>query len=213
MQLFELHLLYFSVCISYHLEKVYLLNVFHLVVFLGGSVSGSDNEEEESDDDVDADNLFFDAKDFLSSSSTRSTDSDDGRSSFDSAVIEFHPSEDGLSSGTRFATSDYPYVKRRKKLPEPSQKEKGVSLWSMIKDNIGKDLTKVCLPVFFNEPLSSLQRCFEDFEYSYLLDQAYEWGKTVIVLWAFYLFVYLSSLFPCIYYTSYISCYIWQYRC
>nr|XP_016472418.1 PREDICTED: oxysterol-binding protein-related protein 1B-like isoform X2 [Nicotiana tabacum] len=146
--------------------------------FRGGSVSGSDNEEEESDDDVDADNLFFDAKDILSSSSTRSTDSDDGRSSFDSAVIEFHPSEDGLSSGTRFATSDYPYVKRRKKLPEPSQKEKGVSLWSMIKDNIGKDLTKVCLPVFFNEPLSSLQRCFEDFEYSYLLDQAYEWGKT-----------------------------------
>ncbi|XP_059287656.1 oxysterol-binding protein-related protein 1C-like isoform X1 [Lycium ferocissimum] len=146
-------------------------------VFLGGSASGSDNEEDESDDEVDADNLFFDANEFLSSSSTRSTDSDDERSSFDSAK-EFHPSEDGLSSGTRFTTSDYPYVKRRKKLPEPLEKEKGVGLWSMIKDNIGKDLTKVCLPVFFNEPLSSLQRCFEDFEYSYLLDQAYEWGKT-----------------------------------
>ncbi|KAJ8562143.1 hypothetical protein K7X08_011434 [Anisodus acutangulus] len=145
--------------------------------FRGGSASGSDNEEEESDDEVDTDNLFLDAKDFLSSSSTRSTDSDDDRSSFDSAK-EFHPSEDGLSSGTRFATSDYPYVKRRKKLPEPLGKEKGVGLWSMIKDNIGKDLTKVCLPVFFNEPLSSLQRCFEEFEYSYLLDQAYEWGKT-----------------------------------
>ncbi|MFQ6642339.1 hypothetical protein Gotur_018606 [Gossypium turneri] len=47
----------------------------------------------------------------------------------------------------------------------------------MIKDNIGKDLTKVCLPVYFNEPLSSLQKCFEDLEYSYLLDRAYEWGK------------------------------------
>ncbi|KAK4374918.1 hypothetical protein RND71_005595 [Anisodus tanguticus] len=145
-------------------------------VFLGGSASGSDNKEEESDDEVDADNLFFDAKDFLSSISTRSTDSDDERSSFDSAK-EFHPSEDGPSSGTRFAISDYPYVNRRKKLPEPLEKEKGVGLWSMIKDNIGKDLTKVCLPVFFNEPLSSLQRCFEEFEYSCLLDQAYEWGK------------------------------------
>jgi hypothetical protein len=49
----------------------------------------------------------------------------------------------------------------------------------MIKENIGKDLTKVCLPVYFNEPLSSLQKCFEDMEYSFLLDQAYEWGKTV----------------------------------
>ncbi|KAK9162173.1 hypothetical protein Syun_003075 [Stephania yunnanensis] len=57
------------------------------------------------------------------------------------------------------------------------EKEKGVSLWSMIKDNIGKDLTKVCLPVYFNEPLSSLQKCFEDLEYSCLLDRAYEWGK------------------------------------
>ncbi|CAN4084352.1 unnamed protein product [Withania somnifera] len=147
-------------------------------VFLGGSASGSDNEEEETDDEVDAESLFFDAKDFLSSSSTRGTDSDDERLSFDSAIVEFHPSEDGLSSGTRFATFDYPYVKRRKTLPEPLEKEKGVGLWSMIKDNIGKDLTKVCLPVFFNEPLSSLQRCFEEFEYSYLLDQAYEWGKT-----------------------------------
>lgn len=70
-------------------------------------------------------------------------------------------------------------MKRRKKLPEPVEKETGVSLWSIIKDNIGKDLTKVCLPVYFNEPLSSLQKCFEDLEYSCLLDQAYAWGKMV----------------------------------
>ncbi|KAG6396960.1 hypothetical protein SASPL_143120 [Salvia splendens] len=71
----------------------------------------------------------------------------------------------------------YPRVERRKKLPDPAEKEKGVSLWSMIKDNIGKDLTRVCLPVYFNEPISSLQKCFEDLEYSHLLDQAYEHGK------------------------------------
>lgn len=66
---------------------------------------------------------------------------------------------------------------RRKKLPEPREKEKGVNLWSLIKDNIGKDLTRVCLPVYFNEPISSLQKCFEDLEYSYLLDRAYQHGK------------------------------------
>uniref|UniRef100_A0A453J9T0 PH domain-containing protein n=1 Tax=Aegilops tauschii subsp. strangulata TaxID=200361 RepID=A0A453J9T0_AEGTS len=66
--------------------------------------------------------------------------------------------------------------KRRTKLPEPVEKEKGVSLWSMIKDNVGKDLTRVCLPVYFNEPISSLQKCFEDLEYSHLLDRAYDYG-------------------------------------
>jgi oxysterol-binding protein 1 len=70
-------------------------------------------------------------------------------------------------------------IKRRTKLPEPVEKEKGVSLWSMIKDNVGKDLTRVCLPVYFNEPLSSLQKCFEDLEYSHLLDRAYECGLRV----------------------------------
>ncbi|KAK6138687.1 hypothetical protein DH2020_027577 [Rehmannia glutinosa] len=69
------------------------------------------------------------------------------------------------------------HVERRTKLPDPIEKEKLVSLWSMIKDNIGKDLTRVCLPVYFNEPISSLQKCFEDLEYSHLLDQAYEHGK------------------------------------
>lgn len=71
----------------------------------------------------------------------------------------------------------FPHVERRKKMPDPIEKEKGVSLWSMIKDNVGKDLTRVCLPVYFNEPLSSLQKCFEDLEYSHLLDKAYEYGK------------------------------------
>ncbi|PPR98879.1 hypothetical protein GOBAR_AA21797 [Gossypium barbadense] len=95
--------------------------------------------------------------------------SDDGLNGFDS--------EDDIDPYIKSVGSNFPYIKRRKKLPDPVEREKGVSLWSMIKDNIGKDLTKVCLPVYFNEPLSSLQKCFEDLEYSYLLDRAYEWGK------------------------------------
>ncbi|KAI4372455.1 hypothetical protein MLD38_010682 [Melastoma candidum] len=66
---------------------------------------------------------------------------------------------------------------RRTKLPDPMEKEKGVNLWSLIKDCVGKDLTRVCLPVYFNEPISSLQKCFEEFEYSHLLDQAHTHGK------------------------------------
>ncbi|KAH8953058.1 hypothetical protein BDL97_08G004000 [Sphagnum fallax] len=71
---------------------------------------------------------------------------------------------------------NYPEVHRKKSLPQPKEKENSVSLWSMIKDNIGKDLSKICLPVYFNEPISSLQRCPEDVDYSYLFHHAYEYG-------------------------------------
>ena len=47
-----------------------------------------------------------------------------------------------------------------------------VSVWSVLKDAIGKDLTKISIPVVFNEPISMLQRLCEDMEYSYLLDKA-----------------------------------------
>ncbi|XP_061972000.1 oxysterol-binding protein-related protein 1C-like isoform X1 [Populus nigra] len=152
--------------------------------FSEASVSESDDDnnervdgaEEETDDD---ENAFFDTRDFLSSGSFKSNESDFRPSSFSSDDEGFFAleSEDGIDPLIRSVGSNYPYIKRRKKLPDPIEKEKGVSLWSMIKDNIGKDLTKVCLPVYFNEPLSSLQKCFEDLEYSYLLDRAYEWGK------------------------------------
>lgn len=61
---------------------------------------------------------------------------------------------------------------RRTSMPVPIEKERNVSLWAIIKDAIGKDLTRICLPVFFNEPLSALQKSAEDAEYTYLLDQA-----------------------------------------
>jgi hypothetical protein len=70
---------------------------------------------------------------------------------------------------------NYPKVHRKRSSPQPKEKEKSVSLWSMIKDNISKDLNKVYLPMYFNEPNSSLQWCFDAVEYAYLLDRAYEY--------------------------------------
>ncbi|PWA83210.1 oxysterol-binding protein, PH domain-like protein [Artemisia annua] len=144
-----------------------------------GSESEDDNDrgdaaEEESDEE---DNAFFDTRDFLSSGSFRSTGSDMRSSSFSSDDEDFLYNDPEIDPSIKAVGANFPHIKRRKKLPDPVEKEKGVSLWSMIKDNIGKDLTKVCLPVYFNEPISSLQKCFEDLEYSYLLDRAYEWGK------------------------------------
>lgn len=49
-----------------------------------------------------------------------------------------------------------------------------VGLWNIIKDSIGLDISKITVPVFFNEPLSILQKQTQTLEYSYLLQQAAE---------------------------------------
>lgn len=146
-----------------------------------GSASDPSDEHDDRQDPSDDDDAFFDTCDILSTCSVTSNGSDHLRSCHDSEIedetIPNGKCDADLPIGS--VGFNYPIVKRRKKLPDPVEKENGVSLWSIIKDNIGKDLTKVCLPVYFNEPLSSLQKCCEDLEYSYLLDQAYEWGKMV----------------------------------
>ncbi|XP_057848725.2 oxysterol-binding protein-related protein 1A isoform X1 [Cryptomeria japonica] len=151
-----------------------------------GTESDEENESQdgvdgETDEDVDT---FFDTKDYLSSESLRSTSPGYARLSTDSRedMLDDKEFRHSYSLNERDADMeriglDYPHVERRTKLPEPKEKEKAVGLWSIIKENIGKDLSGVCLPVYFNEPLSSLQKCFEDLEYSYLIDRAAEWGK------------------------------------
>jgi hypothetical protein len=41
-----------------------------------------------------------------------------------------------------------------------------------MKDLIGKDLSRVSMPIYFNEPLSLNQKQAETVEYNYLLDDA-----------------------------------------
>ena len=76
-----------------------------------------------------------------------------------------------LSHFTPCCSEELPPPPRRDRLPKPQQVEKSVGLWSIIKECVGKDLTRVCLPVFFNEPLSALQKSAEDLEYAELLDK------------------------------------------
>lgn len=65
-----------------------------------------------------------------------------------------------------------PGRKRRSKVPEKPNYP--LNLWSIMKNCIGKDLSKIPMPVNFNEPLSMLQRLTEDYEYADLLDMAAE---------------------------------------
>jgi hypothetical protein len=59
---------------------------------------------------------------------------------------------------------------RRTRIPE--RPNISFSLWSIMKNCIGKDLSRIPVPVNFSEPLSMLQRIVEDFEYAEILDKA-----------------------------------------
>ena len=52
-----------------------------------------------------------------------------------------------------------PRLGSRRELPAQVEPFKKASLWNLIKEAVrdGKDLTKLALPVHFNEPLSALQ--------------------------------------------------------
>ncbi|KAF7303589.1 Oxysterol-binding protein [Mycena indigotica] len=63
------------------------------------------------------------------------------------------------------------YKQLREKLLLTNERP-STSLWSVLKHSIGKDLTKISFPVFFNEPTSMLQRMAEDMEFSECLDVA-----------------------------------------
>jgi len=47
-------------------------------------------------------------------------------------------------------------VEYRTILPALKPPDQKVSVWKVIKDAIGKDLSRFCVPVYFNEPISML---------------------------------------------------------
>ncbi|KAK9834197.1 hypothetical protein WJX81_007601 [Elliptochloris bilobata] len=127
---------------------------------------GAGAREDSSDDDAVDDARYYDARELQRPSLTQSDDLDaagmaaDGQLDRDSGDMP------------QWLREEMPPPKRRERLPPPAQQERSVSLWAIIRECVGKDLTRVCLPVYFNEPLSALQKLAEDLEYSNLLDQA-----------------------------------------
>ncbi|XP_062384839.1 oxysterol-binding protein-related protein 3a [Sardina pilchardus] len=114
---------------------------------------------------------FFDAREYLlSSSSTDNEVSDDDSflsDASDSVSVDYYNSE----TSSERDVSAMPCVMRRTHLP-CRQSDSGVSLWNILRNNIGKDLSKVSMPVQLNEPVNTLQRLCEEMEYTQLLDSA-----------------------------------------
>ncbi|XP_053409453.1 oxysterol-binding protein-related protein 3 isoform X10 [Nycticebus coucang] len=88
--------------------------------------------------------------------------------------------------------------KRRTCLPAPGPNTSNISLWNILRNNIGKDLSKVAMPVELNEPLNTLQRLCEELEYSELLDKAAQIPnplERMVYVAAFAISAYASSYF------------------
>ncbi|XP_034945715.1 oxysterol-binding protein 1 isoform X2 [Chelonus insularis] len=64
--------------------------------------------------------------------------------------------------------------KRKRRTRVPEKPNYPLNLWSIMKNCIGKELSKIPMPVNFSEPLSMLQRLTEDYEYAEILDRAAE---------------------------------------
>ncbi|XP_071822207.1 oxysterol-binding protein-related protein 6-like isoform X4 [Apostichopus japonicus] len=87
---------------------------------------------------------------------------------------------------------------RRTQLPSPQPDTSHLSLWNILKKNIGKDLSKIAMPVALNEPLSMLQVLCEELEYSELLDLASEIDdpyKRMVYVTAFAISSYSSTYY------------------
>lgn len=72
-----------------------------------------------------------------------------------------------------FSSEEPPQIKwRRGSLPAVAPDTSGIGLWNIMRKAIGKDLSRVAMPVILNEPLGLLQKLCEEMEYSDLLDRA-----------------------------------------
>uniref|UniRef100_A0AAX7VA97 Oxysterol-binding protein n=1 Tax=Astatotilapia calliptera TaxID=8154 RepID=A0AAX7VA97_ASTCA len=123
---------------------------------------------------------FFDAQEVLLSASSSENEGSDDESyvsdvsdniSEDNASVTDNVSRqmaNGDFAGSAFRNG------RRSCLSAPCPDTSNINLWNILRNNIGKDLSKVSMPVELNEPLNTLQRMCEELEYSELLDKAAE---------------------------------------
>ncbi|KAF7230283.1 transcript variant X3 [Nothobranchius furzeri] len=129
--------------------------------------------------DEDDDNEFFDAVEEAPEFITVPADpqfhkrSSSSASGFNTEMCSDDQSlnDEPLAMNQELPSQDLvPLKKRRTRIPD--KPNYSLNLWSIMKNCIGKDLSKIPMPVNFNEPISMLQRLSEDLEYHELLDKA-----------------------------------------
>ncbi|CAD6888373.1 unnamed protein product [Tilletia controversa] len=130
---------------------------------------------------------------------------DSSQSGYNEDTDEESGSEEPKSDGSSTIASAHdssepevagPAVEHRTRLPSKVCGDE-VSLFSMLKKNVGKDLSTVSFPVSFNCPLSLLQATAEEYEYAPdLLERAVktdDWVERICLVTAFAVSGYAST--------------------
>ncbi|XP_024130724.1 oxysterol-binding protein 2 isoform X2 [Oryzias melastigma] len=138
---------------------------------------GRSNKEEASDEDEDTE--YFDAMEdspaFITVTASESTQHRRSQSNLSGAsggqAYEWNQ-DDNMSPSCNDVSGKELQPRRERRTRVPDKPNYSLNLWSIMKNCIGKELSKIPMPVNFNEPLSMLQRLTEDLEYHELLDKA-----------------------------------------
>ncbi|MEJ1278286.1 oxysterol binding protein-like 3 [Cricetulus griseus] len=147
---------------------------------------------------------FFDAQEVLLSASSSENEASDDESYI--SDVSDNISEDNTSVADNISrqilngelTGGAFRNGRRTCLPAPCPDTSNINLWNILRNNIGKDLSKVSMPVELNEPLNTLQHLCEEMEYSELLDKASETDdpyERMVLVAAFAVSGYCSTYF------------------
>ncbi|XP_061568067.1 oxysterol-binding protein-related protein 7-like isoform X2 [Cololabis saira] len=126
---------------------------------------------------------YFDASEVIICETSSEADASDESGLSDITTTSTSEPEEGHSAATvnyrasLKSAADKPILVpadtgRRTILPAGSTDNSHVGIMTILYNNIGKDLSRVSMPVLLNEPLSLLQRLSEELEYSDLLDIA-----------------------------------------
>ncbi|XP_068558946.1 oxysterol-binding protein 2 isoform X3 [Cebidichthys violaceus] len=139
--------------------------------------SGRLRKEEASDEDEDTE--YFDAMEdspaFITVTATENTQHRRSQSNLSGASggqSNDWNQHDHMSPSCNDVSGKELQPRRQRRTHVPDKPNYSLNLWSIMKNCIGKELSKIPMPVNFNEPLSMLQRLTEDLEYHELLDKA-----------------------------------------
>nr|XP_023834322.1 oxysterol-binding protein 2 [Salvelinus alpinus] len=135
---------------------------------------GGERTQEGDASDENEDTEFFDAMEdspaFITV--TASDHTQHRRSGSNQSIMSGGLPNNEWSHNENDSGSNNVQLRRVRRSRIPNKPNYSLNLWSIMKNCIGKELSKIPMPVNFNEPLSMLQRLTEDLEYSDLLDRA-----------------------------------------
>ncbi|XP_061585152.1 oxysterol-binding protein 2 isoform X2 [Cololabis saira] len=140
---------------------------------------GGERSKKEEASDEDEDTEYFDAMEdspaFITVTASESTQHRRSQSNLSGASggqASDWNQDDHMSPSYNDVSGKELQPRRERRTHIPDKPNYSLNLWSIMKNCIGKELSKIPMPVNFNEPLSMLQRLTEDLEYHELLDKA-----------------------------------------